>query len=542
MRPFLTLHHPAAAERYYAEGTWQKDTFYSLMRGHAERRPDALALNDGPHQLTWRQLDDWVDGVSADLHRQGVESGDRVSMWLGNRAEAVVALLACGRNGIACNPSLHRTYTASDIVQLLDRLQAKALLTEPGWGADGANSKAMAELARATSIRRIYTPADFPQPGTAAVAATKDPDKILYLAFTSGTTGAPKCVMHSDNTLLANARDLVRDWSHGPDTRLLSLSPLSHHIAWVAVAQWLIAGCTLITDNPPAGTSRLDWIIDTGATYVMGVPTHAMDILAEQERRGLKRLGSVSLFYMAGAPIPPSVCEAFVRQGIKPQNIYGMTENSSHQYTHPTDDNAVITSTCGRGGKAYEIKLFDPVDENREVPTGTVGQIAGRGAALMLGYFANQSATEGSFNRDGWFLSGDLGVLDEKGNLSIEGRLKDLIIRGGHNIYPAHIEALALRHPAVGRVACYPVADERLGERVCIAVIGDIEADKLLAHLAEQGLSKYDMPEYFLRLSAFPLTPSGKILKRDLVEMTKRAELIPVAVRWTAPTSQARAG
>lgn len=539
MRPFLTLHHPSLAKRYYAEGVWRNDTFYSLLRDHAARAPDALALRDGRHQLTWRQLLAWVDGVSADLHRQDISAGTRVSMWLSNRAEALVMFLACARNGIACNPSLHRTYTSTDIMQLLERLDARALLTEPGWGADGAPDTVADALRQAPSLKRVYLPNDFPSAGPVATPAVEDPDKVAYLAFTSGTTGNPKCVMHSDNTLLANARDMVRDWHHGPHTRLLSLSPLSHHIAWVAVAQWLLAGCTLITDDPPAGMTRLGWIVETQATYVMGVPTHAMDVLAEQARLGLPRLGAVEVFYMAGAPIPPSVCEAFVRQGIKPQNIYGMTENSSHQYTHPTDDNITITSTCGRGGKAYEVRMFDPADDNREVPVGTVGQIGGRGAALMLGYFANQAATEASFNRDGWFLSGDLGVLDEKGNLKIEGRLKDLIIRGGHNIYPAQIEALALRHPRVQRVACYPVADERLGERVCIAVIGDIGPDALLAHLAEQGLSKYDMPEYFLNVSSFPLTASGKILKRELVEMTRRGDMAPVLVRWTA---QARAG
>ncbi|MDO8876735.1 MAG: class I adenylate-forming enzyme family protein, partial [Pseudolabrys sp.] len=436
--------------------------------------------------------------------------------------------------GIACNPSLHRSYTAADVRQLLARLEAKALLTEPGWGADGSANDFADSLRQASSLRRIYVPTDFPAAASATVPANEDPDKVLYLAFTSGTTGVPKCVMHSDNTLLANARDLVKDWGHGPHTKLLSLSPLSHHIAWVAVAQWLVAGCTLITDDPPAGMSRLDWIVETKANYVMGVPTHAMDILAEQKKRGMQRLGSVDLFYMAGAPIPPSVCEDFVRQGIKPQNIYGMTENSSHQYTHPGDDDATIISTCGRGGKGYEVRIFDPVDENCEVPPGTVGQIGGRGGALMLGYFANQAATEVSFNRDGWFLSGDLGIIDGAGNLKIEGRLKDLIIRGGHNIYPANIEALALRHPKVQRAACYPVPDERLGERVCIAIIGDVGSDALLAHLAEQGLSKYDMPEYFLNVASFPLTASGKILKRELIEMTKRGALSPVAVRWSA--------
>lgn len=538
MRPFLTLHHPSLARRYYADGVWQKDTFYSLLRQHAGRAPDAIALRDGRHQLTWRQLIDWVDGVSADLEGQGISAGSRVSMWLGNRAEAIVMFLACARNGIACNPSLHRSYTAVEVVQLLARLDAKALLTESGWGADGSANVVADALRQAPSLRHVYVPTDFPAAAPALVPANEDPDKVLYLAFTSGTTGVPKCVMHSDNTLFANARDLVKDWGHGPHTTLLSLSPLSHHIAWVAAAQWLLAGCTLITDDPPAGMSRLDWIVETKAKYVMGVPTHAMDVLAEQKKRGMERLGEVELFYMAGAPIPPSVCEDFVRQGIKPQNIYGMTENSSHQYTHPDDDEATIISTCGRGGKGYEVRIFDPVDESREVPTGTVGQIGGRGGALMLGYFANQAATEASFNSDGWFLSGDLGVLDDEGNLKIEGRLKDLIIRGGHNIYPANIEALALRHPKVQRAACYPVADERLGERVCIAIIGDVGSAALLAHLAEQGLSKYDMPEFFLNVTSFPLTASGKILKRELIAMTKQGALAPVPVRWTA---QARA-
>jgi acyl-CoA synthetase len=533
MQPYLTLHHPSLAARYYADEVWRKDTLYSLLQDHAVQAPEQIALRDGRRTLTWRQLRHWVDGVSADLQGKGISGGNRVSIWLGNRAEAVVMFLACARNGIACNPSLHRTYRAAEVVQLLDRLASKALLTEPGWGADGAARRVAEALRSALSLRRIYLPDDFPPPGEAITSANEDPDKIAYLAFTSGTTGIPKCVMHSDNTLLANARDLVTDWGHNRDTKLLSLSPLSHHIAWVAAAQWLLVGCTLITDDPPVGMDRLDWIVETDATYVMGVPTHAMDVLAEQQRRGMKRLGNVNLFYMAGAPIPPSVCEAFVHQGIKPQNIYGMTENSSHQYTHPTDDKETIIKTCGRGGKAYEVRIFEPADENREAPAGKVGQIGGRGGALMLGYFANQAATEASFNRDGWFLSGDLGILDEKGNLKIEGRLKDLIIRGGHNIYPTHVEALALRHAGVERVACYPVPDERLGERMCIAVIGDVDAEDLLAHLAEQGLSKYDMPEYFLKVDSFPLTASGKILKRELIEMTKRGDLSPAPVRRT---------
>jgi acyl-CoA synthetase len=528
----LTLHHPAQAKRYYEQRLWRSDTFYSLLARHAEARPEAIALQDGRRGLSWHALRQWVDGVGAELRTRGLSGGDRVSIWMSNRAEAIVTFLACAREGLACNPSLHRTFTCGEIGQLLERLSARALVTEPGWGADRARTDLDAVLARVPSAPVVYMPDTFPRAGPNSHAPNSDPDSIAYLAFTSGTTGSPKCVMHSHNTLLANARDLVRDWGHGPDTVLLSLSPLSHHIAWVGVAQWLLAGCRFVTDDPPAGKSMLDWIVETGATYVMGVPTHAMDVLGEQRARGSARLGRVSVFYMAGAPIPPSLAAAFVAQGIKPQNVYGMTESSSHQYTHPGDETDTIVATCGRGGPAYEVRLFDPADRDRAVPVGEVGEIGGRGALLMLGYFDNQAATEVSFNRDGWFLSGDLGVMDARGNLRIVGRSKDLIIRGGHNIYPAHIEALALRHGLVARAACFPVADERLGERVCIAVTGGVTADELLAHLGREGLSKYDMPEYFVRLEAFPLTASGKILKRELVEMAKRGEIAPVPVRY----------
>ena len=533
MKRFLTLHHPAEARRFYEQGCWQNETLYGLLAEHSSATPQDIALEDGSRRLTWQGLRSWVDGVAVDLRTYGLSAGDRVSIWMSNRVEAIITFLACSREGFACNPSLHRTHTCFEVATLLERLSAKALVTEPRWGADWQTTNLDATLAEIHSLRVVYTPDTFPKPAPNMTSPSEDPDKVVYLAFTSGTTGSPKCVMHSDNTLLANARDLVRDWGHNADTVILSLSPLSHHIAWVALAQWLLLGCRLVTDDPPARLSRLDWILDTGATYVMGVPTHAMDILNEQQTRGTKTLGSVKVFYMAGAPIPPSVAAAFVSQGAKPQNVYGMTENSSHQYTHPDDDVDTIISTCGRGGLAYEVRIFDVADPDRELPNGEVGQIGGRGAALMLGYFDNQTATETSFNRGGWFMSGDLGVMDKAGNLRIEGRLKDLIIRGGHNIYPATIEALALRHSEVNRVACFPVPDERLGERVCIAVIGEVSSHELLQHLASEGLSRFDMPEYFVRLDAFPLTASGKILKRELIRMVERGDISPESVRYS---------
>ncbi len=553
MSTILTLHDPQTARAYYAEGLWREDTLYSLLREHAGSRPAAFALRDAVHRLTWSELLAWVDNVAEDLHLAGVRRGQRVSVWVPSRAEAIVILLACSRNGYVCNPSMHQNYTTGEVLELLARIESAALLAQAGYGADAARRDIFAEAALLPGMRRVYRLAPRGEPatppggqafppqraaGSASLAPDLNPDKVAYLAFTSGTTGAPKGVMHSDNTLLANGRAMVRDWGHDAAAVLLSLSPTSHHIANVGLSQALVAGFEMVLNDLPSDKDVIDWIADTGATYVMGVPTHAIDTLALMRRRGHKTLGRVKVFYMAGAAIPRDLAANFLGIGIKPQNVYGMTENGSHQYTLPSDDADTIVSTCGRACSGYEIKLWRQDNPDIEVVQGEIGEIGGRGALLTLGYFGNQGATEGSFNAQGWFMSGDLGRFDANGNLEVVGRKKDLIIRGGHNIYPARIEDLAHRHPGVSKAVAFPVANERLGEQVCLAIIARTQpgpsAEEMLAHLDAAGLSKYDMPEFYLVMQEFPTTASGKTLKRELVVWAKESRIQPTPCRFRA--------
>ena len=544
----LTLHDPAMARSYYAAGEWRDDTLYGLAAGHAARRPDAFALRDSRHRLTWAQLVAWADAMAADLAAAGLRKGDRVGVWLPNRVEATVTFLACSRGGYVCTPCLHQNHTVGEIRTLMERVGAAALVAQPGYGADADRQDLFAAMRDIPTMRRLYATlaleasdvSAFPKPGARPQTAPEsNPDKIVYLAFTSGTTGMPKGVMHSDNTLLANGRAMVRDWSLGENAIIYSLSPLSHHIATVAFEQLLAAGCELVINDIAKGATPLDNIIATGATYVMGVPTHAIDILDEVNRRGLTKIGDVRTFYMAGAAIPIEVARRFLDFGITPQNIYGMTENGSHQYTMPHDDVETMVRTCGKACSAYEVKIWRSDALDVEAAPGEVGEIGGRGACLTLGYFGNQQATEQSFNAQGWFMSGDLGRLDANGNLEIIGRSKDLIIRGGHNIYPSQIEDLAIRHPNALKVAAFPVKDDRLGERVCLAVIPKdgrkIEGEEMLQHLYAAGLSKYDMPEHFLVVEEFPTTASGKVLKRSLVDQVREGVITPENVRFKAP-------
>ncbi|MGE0525327.1 MAG: class I adenylate-forming enzyme family protein [Variibacter sp.] len=548
----LSLLDYEMASRRYAQGQWKADTFYSRLLFWAERQPDAWAARDGARRLTYAQLLAWADALADELATRGVRPGERVAVWQPSRVESVVALLACSRMDYVCVPSLHRDSTTGDVLALLERCSGAALIGERGWGADSARRDIFAELGSVGSIRCGFPRA--PLAGIARDPARRDegipmarsggrtystnPDRIFYLAFTSGTTGQPKGVMHSDNTLLSNGRAIAGDWQLDTSAVIYTLSPMSHNMGTVSFAIALACGGELVLHGALDQKRALDRIVETGATYLIGVPTHAIDLLTELRRRDATSLGAVRAFQLAGSAIPRQLAESLLALGVVPQNTYGMTENCSFLYTRRDDLTAVIVETCGRCADGMEIALWDPDDPDRLAPPGAVGEIGVRGASQMLGYFDDQPATERSLNNGGWFMTGDLARRVGE-NFAVVGRKKDLIIRGGHNIHPAKVEDLAMRHAGVLKAAAFPVSDERLGERMCLAVIARADApptgDEILAHLHRLELSRYEMPEYFLCVDAFPLTASGKILKRELVRMVASGEMRPARIRWSGP-------
>jgi acyl-CoA synthetase len=540
----LTLLSAERLAQHYRDGHWRDDTIYGAARRHAEHTPAAFAVRDGARRLSYRDLIAAADALASDLAARGARPGQRVAVWLPSRIETAVTLLACSRAGFVCCPSLHRDHAVADIAALLARTRAVALIAQPGYGADVDKRDVFAALDDLPHLRHAYRlgPVDAAAPFAGLLGApgqapvNRDPNRVVYLAFTSGTTGEPKGVMHSDNTLLANARAIAADWQLGAGAVIYTLSPLSHNLGLGALITALAIGGELVVHDLARGASLLDRLRETGASFLIGVPTHAIDLLTELRGRGVARLDGIAGFRISGAAAPRDVVAALLEHGITPQSGYGMTETCSHQYTLPDDDPRLIVETSGRACPGYEIRIWRQDDPDREAPVGEVGQIGGRGASLMLGYFDDQAATEAAFNAHGWFMTGDLGWMDENGYLRVTGRKKDVIIRGGHNIHPARIEALALGHPAVARAAAFPVADPRLGEKVCLAVTAKpgmvVSAPALLAHLDAAGLSKFDMPEYFLALDAIPLTATGKILKRALVEQARDGRLVPEPVRW----------
>jgi acyl-CoA synthetase (AMP-forming)/AMP-acid ligase II len=542
----LTLLSRRRLEETYASGRWRDDTIFSLVKQHAQGAPDRIAVRDRSGCISYKDLAARAEALSRELSNAGVRQGQRVAVWLSSRIETAIVLVACSRSGFVCCPSLHRDHTVSDILELMNRMRAAAFIGEKGYGADAARRDIFASLDEVPTLKSIFKLAAIGSedgdrlPSAAAgidQGVNSDPNVVVYLAFTSGTTGRPKGVMHSDNTLLANARAMITDWRFDAQSVIYTMSPLSHNLGLGSLIMALAAGAEVVVHDLPRGASTLDRIIEVGATFIVGVPTHAMDLLGEMKARNMSSPGAVKGFRISGASAPREVIAELIKTGIMPQSGYGMTEAGSHHYTRIDDDVDRVVQTSGRSCDGYEVRIFSQDDIDSEVPIGETGQIGGRGASLMLGYFDDQSVNDEAFNAEGWFMTGDLGRVDQDGYLQITGRKKDLIIRGGHNIYPARIENLAMQHPAVARAAALPVPDRRLGEKVCLAVMlrpgCSVAPDEVLTHLDRSGLSRYDMPEYYLMLDDIPLTASGKILKRDIAAQIVDGKIVPSPIRFT---------
>lgn len=537
----LTLLTAPTIAAYTEAGYWGDETLYATAARHAQAAPDAWAVRDQHRRLSYTALIAAADRLAGHLAVHGVRAGERVTAWLPSRVETAIVLLACSRNGYVCCPSLHRTHTVGQVAELAERVRAAALIAEPGYGADAGRQDIFAALADCDHLRwtcRVGPPeappfVDLPSERI-DLPPSRDPNQIMYLPFTSGTTGKPKGVLHSDNTLLASARMMVRDWRLEKAV-LYTLSPLSHNLGLGALVTALAGGGELVVHDLPRGASLVHRLTETGAAFLFGVPTHAIDLLAEMRVRGLRRLGAMRGFRISGAAAPAELAGDLIAHGVTPQSGYGMTETCSHQYTHPDDSPQRIIETSGRACDGYELRIWRLDNPDVEAAPGETGEIGGRGASLMLGYFDDQTATEAAFNAGGWFMTGDLGRLDEAGYLRVTGRKKDVIIRGGRNIHPAPIEAAALKHPAVAQAAAFPTADPRLGERVCLAIVAHAEArlqaSELLTHLAAAGVAKADLPEFILSLTEMPLTASGKIVKRDLIQRVQDGRAAPEAVR-----------
>jgi cyclohexanecarboxylate-CoA ligase len=517
--------------RYRRDGHWRGETVWGTFAATAGRLGDKVALVDGRARIPFADLAVAAERLAGGLARLGVAPGDVVSLQLPNWTETMVVLLACARVGAVPNPILP-IYRRHELAFILAEACPRVLFI-PGRYRDTDHRALVRELRPdLPSLEHVVVVRDatgegelaFDALAAAAPPATAPPADaaaIALLLYTSGTTAEAKGVLHSHDTLLAEARSLGPVHELAVTDTTLMPSPLTHISGIVhALLVPTVFGSTAVLMDRWEAAQGLALIAAERVTYMVGPPTFLRD-LAGSPALAPGATASLRLFSCGGADVDPAlVREAAARLGCAVKRAYGSTEFPTVTTTGPGDPPARREDSEGRPIGAAEVRLAD--DDGAPVEPGREGEILARGPECFLGYRAAERNAD-AFTDDGWFRTGDLATLDAEGYLRITGRRKDIIIRKGENISARELEELIATHPAVAEVAVVALPDVTAGEIACAVVrlrpgSAAPSLDEIGAHLTAAGLSRRKLPERVEHVADFPRTASGKVLKRALRE------------------------
>ena len=534
-------------------------TLEAAVRRFATR--DALVEVAGGRRWTYEALRTDVRRIARAVLAAGVEPGDRVAIWARNVPEWPLVQLAVSSIGaivVTANPSAPE----DELRFVLAQSRARLLIAAPR-GEAGATELHRLRTDPSVPVERIVvlpvggnasvgSPgmqdwADFLRSGESIGEAQLDrrvartrPDDIASILYTSGTTGTPRGAMLSHRGMLQNAAAVGGNLRLTPADRLCLAVPFHHCFGSVmGTLATLSFGAALVL---PAtwfdADATLDAVATERCTVLYGVPTMFISEL-EKQAAAPRDLSSLRTGIISGAPVSLELAEHVVRDLHLPELVvaYGLTEASPVvTQTRIDDPVAARLGSVGRPIVGAEVRAVDP-DSGRPVPAGRTGELCTRGPMVMRGYFEDAEATSAVIDAEGWLHTGDLATRDERGNWRIVGRLKDLIIRGGENVYPAEVEAAARRHPAVMDANVVGVPSEYFGEEVVAFVQlrpgASADAEALRGFLGEH-LAHFKVPREIRFLEAFPMTGSGKVLKSRLRELAAAPALpgtLPVGAR-----------
>jgi fatty-acyl-CoA synthase len=552
----------AGARASYVNGASSKSLIYqtvgAALEAAAHRWGDreALVVKHQDVRLTYAELNRQAEEVAAGLLALGLEPGDRVGVWAPNCTEWVLTQFATAKAGIIqvnINPAyrLHELeyainkvgckvliaadrFKTSDYLQMIRELAPELADFGPG-GLQAArlpelrvvirlgdgetpgmlNFHRVAELATAESRARL-----------AEIGAALQPDDPINIQFTSGTTGSPKGATLTHFNILNNGFFVGEAMGFTEADRLCIPVPFYHCFGMVMGNLNCVShGAAMVIPNDGFDPGlTLKAVQEERCTALYGVPTMFIAELDHPDF-GSFDLSSLRTGIMAGAPCPIEVMKRVIRDMHMGEITiaYGMTETSPVSFQSSTDDAVERrVSTVGRIHPHLEVKAVDEM--GRVVPRGTPGELCTRGYSVMLGYWDDPDRTDEAIDRHGWMHTGDIGVIDDEGYCSIVGRLKDMVIRGGENIYPREVEEFLFTHDKIQEVAVFGVPDERFGEELCAWIRlregESMTEDEVLAFCRDQ-IAHYKVPRYIRFVDAFPMTVTGKIQKfimRDRME------------------------
>ena len=523
----------------------------------AERRPedDALAYPDRGLRYTYWEFKEVVEECARALMALGLEKGDHVAVWGQNVPEWVILQFATGKVGavlVTVNPA----YRASELKYILDQSDSAALFLTGGVkGADFVEilGQAVPELAGAAGgelsvaelphLRHVVLMGEGPRGGlpiagfdeflarAAEVSPEElkerqdslDSDEVINLQYTSGTTGFPKGVQLTHANIVKNAFYIGECMELGPEDRVCIPVPFFHCFGCVlGTLNTVTHEGTMVPVESFDAEEVLQAVHEERCTAVLGVPTMFIALLEHPDFEDYDT-SSLRTGIMAGSPCPMEVMKQVVDvMGASEITIaYGQTESSPVITQTRTEDPLELrVSTVGRALPETEVRIVG-VDGDEDCGPGEQGELLTRGYLVMRGYYKMENKTAEVIDDDGWLHTGDLAVMDENGYVRITGRAKDMVIRGGENVYPREIEEFLFTHPDISDVQVYGVPDEKYGEQVAAAVKKRPDSDLTEEDVKEfcrQNIARYKVPFYVDFVEEYPMTASGKIQKYKLRE------------------------
>ena len=479
--------------------------------GRADDHPALVAA--AGDSVGFAELHEVVERLAGQLAGTGVETGDAVALSLQNGPEIVLAFLAIVAAGAAAAP-LNSGYTAAEFRAYLEDLRPRAMLFQGETA--GAARAVCAELGIAVVDLPEGPARELSVGGPPAPLPSPDPDAVALLLHTSGTTSKPKIVPLRQRNLAHSMRTIAAHYALTPDDVSLCVMPLFHvHGLLASTLATLHSGGTVVTRSRFSASAFWDDAVRHGATWYSAVPTihHVLVGRAETEAPPAH---SLRFARSCSSALPPTLQAAVEdRLGIPVLQAYGMTEASHQMCSNPLPPGERRPGSVG-AATGVEAAVVD--DDWRLLPPGAVGEVVVRGPSVIEGYRDNPAANAASF-RDGWFRTGDSGTLSADGYLTLEGRIKELINRGGEKISPHEVEDVLLSHPAVAEAVAYAAPDEKYGERVAAVVVvqGETSAEELAAYCADR-LAAFKVPASIALLDTIPKGPTGKVQRRLLAE------------------------
>jgi fatty-acyl-CoA synthase len=514
-----------------------------ILEQGARQHPERACLRFGDRKLTYAQLHARAAALAAALHELGVEQGDRVALDLPNWPEFVIGMFAAARLGAVIVP-LNPRYTVPELQYMLRHSEATVVISAETFG--GVDYLQLFEgfLASLPDLQyvvtvgeadlwyddRIYQFEDLLSAGEGrelpvpVVDPVQDTFAILY---TSGTMGKPKGVALTHANLMATAALTADSIALCESDVVFGIATVFHVFGLgPGILGTFMAGACLVLQEEFDPGAALDLIDRHGVTVHYGVPTVYITELREAEARG-RRPKSLRAGIVAGAPIGDDLVRR-IRAELCPglSVAYSMTETASTvALTRPEDAGDGQVFTVGRPLPGTEVRVLDL--DGTVLPEESLGELAVRGPGVMKGYYRQPGETAQAFDEDGFFLTGDLGIIDEHGYIHIVGRRKELIIRGGFNVYPREVEDRLHAHPAVLDVAVVGLPHDVLGEQVCACILpveGAIVTGEEIKTWCRGALADYKVPDIVRFFDAFPLTGSGKVRRVELARMVSAEE------------------